>query len=258
MIAGFILGFLVCKYIGSKKRNATNSLVSILSICIFSFVIISIFTTVAVNIQSPIANFETDNDWIGYFGNVFGGVIGALVAVFIIYLQKEHSGEAELNQLKLYNKFIREMYLDDILTNIGVLKKEINDEITRCIEKQDELSMLSYPHINLPLENYNIRNSKLVDSDLMSFEVYSRYVRIHNHLQGIESQRRLNEKDKSAFTRYLIEINMRASFEKGIPKSAPVIKFLMDMKDEWRAMMESAITVMNAIEEDVSFIKSNS
>ena len=101
-------------------------------------IIVAILTS---SIQSPIKNFVTSNDWIGFFGSYIGSILGGLITLFVMD-ETIKSGNENLNLNIKSNEKINESneinrFCNNVAHLIGEYCSDISDYYYGCIESEE-------------------------------------------------------------------------------------------------------------------------
>lgn len=115
-----------------------NMLIGIIILAI----LLPIMTTLLVTKSSPLENFTTDNDWIGFFGSYTGAIIGGFIT-FLVLDETIKNGDANLEKSIDSNK---KLDLCSEVSNavakyctIARQKRHLNSQMNIIIEHSNEL-----------------------------------------------------------------------------------------------------------------------
>lgn len=124
-----------------KKRNISNFLKTsgiILLIVIVTCTLPFIVTVLTSCWPSPIPEFETSNDWIGFFGSYIGAILGAIITLTVMYKTiKEGEKNLKVNiyenqRIQNQNKAIE--FCDKVTDLIGEYCSDISVYYYECIK----------------------------------------------------------------------------------------------------------------------------
>lgn len=102
----------------------------IYTLIFFAFPIaVGTVTAAFISMQSPMDNLVVDNDWIGFYGNMFGSLLGVLVVIFTFKLKDEKNNEKEMKKRELYLYQYFGVYLTKVEIQMGMLKATLKDKI---------------------------------------------------------------------------------------------------------------------------------
>lgn len=91
-------------------------------------------------IQSPIKNFVTSNDWIGFFGSYVGAILGGLITLFVMDKTIEAGNDNLKNSIKENKKLNKETetirFCNDIANLIGEYCSDISVYYYECIRAE--------------------------------------------------------------------------------------------------------------------------
>ncbi|WP_455539102.1 hypothetical protein [Terrisporobacter sp.] len=78
-----------------------------------------------IPMKSKIPNFSDSNDWIGFFGNYLGSILGGLCALVVMYFTRKDTRDIQKENSKIQNKIInqeKENILNDKRTFVSYYK----------------------------------------------------------------------------------------------------------------------------------------
>ena len=119
-----------------------------------SFLFIPIF----VHSLMTFGNAVVDNDWISFFGNYFGAIVGVMAAVLISRTQIKSSKEDLLEQIKEQNKQVKkrinnEIYVQKLSTRVFINYTLTYDDAILSTKNEDDNEILLHYQMNKFIEH---------------------------------------------------------------------------------------------------------
>ncbi|MDY2882855.1 MAG: hypothetical protein SOT71_09415 [Romboutsia timonensis] len=125
-----------------EKERSTNNffkrygiiLLLVIVTCTLPFVV----TVLTSCWSSPIPEFETSNDWIGFFGSYMGAILGAIITLIVMY-KSIKAGEENLKENIYENQRIQNQnkaieFCDKVTDLIGEYCSDISVYYYECIK----------------------------------------------------------------------------------------------------------------------------
>jgi hypothetical protein len=223
-------------------------------------VLISILTTFIILIPSPFKGFTGSNDWISFYGSLFGGIIGAVVALMIVKIEFENRKKERENQNKVFHKYFIDSHLILLKDIVTTLDQTLANEIAIC--KEGGVGLPSYPYLDFPSMEVHSRLLELVEQGLLSYDDINTYSRLSIHISFLKQQKEKNEADKDMYYKALIEINKDLSNNEELlikfsEQTTPSTKFLATMLVDWIEQLHKTRGLIVKIISDIDYIKNN-
>ena len=187
-----------------KKEDQIYALLFFLFPCA-----VGIFTAGIISIDSPIKNFTIDNDWIGFYGSMFGGLLGVLITLFIFKLRDEKERRKKQKELKLYSYQYFEIHLNNIKNRCHMIKKEIKERNKIDYYRKDIFKINDYSErLTLLLLEEQI-DPTIVTYNSEIYQIIDKCENINSHICSIyskENKIESNQKLKKLFNELVINI----------------------------------------------------
>lgn len=217
--------------------------------------IILIFFTLAIariiSLKSPFDWLVISNDWIGFWGNVTGGLLGAFVALLVFGLQRKHyqdSVDKENNEFLDYFVF---SHLAHIKEELILYKKDLSKSIERC--EENDLMYPMFPVFNIGEAIYTEKIYSVSKSKIISREFCENYNFLFTEIRAINGLKEQNDSEAlmfiSANLDYRIQKCTKHSLIRMMTDEREFLEYIKLVNERWHGNFRYALeTVERAIE----------
>ena len=167
-----------------------NNLIKNIIVALLLLIILVFLVVIAVSYPTPFNRLSVDNDWINFYGNVVGGLLGAGVALLVFNLQFKNE--------KLHKNNRHEEFIDFFVNNhLAQIKKELNiykEELGRSIDnhKIGTLIFDEFPLFYLSESNYTEMLHQISSNGKISREFCENYNKLFTRIKAINKLKESN------------------------------------------------------------------
>ncbi len=242
-----------------SKKNKEYFGFIILSIIILF--LITIIIGLIINMENPLLkNMNSSNDWIGYFGNIVGGVLGAIVAL-IIYKTQSYKRELEdLKGIQNFISFFKNSHLNQLKQNLGIYRNQVLNYIEQFDENNSQFPLM--PMLNLNENFYEEKIYQVSQMGIIPFNIYEEYNDLATQIKFINQVRKSNFDESLLLIKltnnYMTQHVLKNPIGRIFTDNGLFVKYLNMTNQKWKKnfevvheSIELAIEKINKIQNEI-------
>lgn len=219
----------------------TKEYISFIFLSIIILSLITIIIGLIVNMENPILkNTNTTNDWIGYFGNIVGGILGALVALIIYKTQTYKKETDEQKNTENFILFFKNSHLNQLKQNLEIYKNQISSYIDQFDENNSHFPLM--PMLNLNENFYEEKIYHISQKGVIPFNIYEDYNNLATQIQFINQVRKSNFDESLLLIKltnnYMTKHAMKNPIGRLFTDNSLFVKYLNMTNQKWKKNFE--------------------